>query len=113
MPDTHLAFNLLDEIAQLRREPDWSAGRQVKTLINADDFRTILMVLRAKAQMATHRAPGRISIHTIDGQLQVRTQGRTFTLPVGTLFTLERGVPHEVQALVDSAFLLTIILCGS
>lgn len=110
MPDTHLEFNLLDEIAQLRREPDWSTGRKAKTLINAGDFRSVLMVLRDKAQMATHRAPGRIAIHVIEGSIQVRAEGRSFTLPAGGLLTLERGVPHDVEALADSAFLLTIVL---
>ena len=108
MPDTYLEFNLPEEVAQLRREPDSSTGRKAKTLISTGDFRTVLMVLRAHAQLATHRAPGRISIHVIDGTIQVRAEGRTFALPAGTLLTLERGVPHDVEALDESAFLLTV-----
>ena len=110
MANTHLQFDLADEIAQLRREPDWSLGRKARTLISAGDVRTVLMVLRANAQIATHRAPGRISIQTLDGRIQVRAEGRTFSLPAGSLLTLERGIPHDVEAQADSAFLLTVVL---
>jgi quercetin dioxygenase-like cupin family protein len=42
----------------------------------------------------------------------MRALGRTFDLPLGSLLTLDRGAPHEVEALEDSAVLLTIAWPG-
>jgi quercetin dioxygenase-like cupin family protein len=58
--------------------------------------------------MPGHRTEGRISIQTVQGQLRVRAEGRTFDLPAGRMLTLDRRVAHDVEALADSAFLLTI-----
>jgi quercetin dioxygenase-like cupin family protein len=42
----------------------------------------------------------------------VRAQGRTFDLPAGSLLALDQGIPHDVEALEESAFLLTIAWPG-
>jgi hypothetical protein len=42
----------------------------------------------------------------------MRALGRTFDLPAGSLLALDRGLPHDVEALEDSAFLLTIAWPG-
>jgi quercetin dioxygenase-like cupin family protein len=42
------------------------------------------------------------------GHIQVRAQGRSFELRAGGLLALGQGVPHEVEAVDESAFLLTI-----
>jgi len=49
---------------------------------------------------------------TVAGHIQVRAQGRTFDLPTGRLLALDKGVLHEVEALEESAFLLTIAWPG-
>jgi hypothetical protein len=38
----------------------------------------------------------------------VRAEGRTFDLPAGTLLALDQNLPHDVEALEESAFLITI-----
>jgi hypothetical protein len=42
----------------------------------------------------------------------VRAAGRTFSLRLGGLLALDRGVRHDVTALEESAFLLTIAWPG-
>jgi quercetin dioxygenase-like cupin family protein len=61
---------------------------------------------------AGHQTEGRISIQTVVGHIQVRAQGRTFDLPAGSLLALDQGIPHDVEALEESAFLLTIAWPG-
>ena len=70
------------------------------------------MALRARARVPGHQTKGRISIHTVVGHILVRADGRTFDLPGGALLALDRSVPHEVEAVEDSAFLLTIAWTG-
>ena len=40
----------------------------------------------------------------------MRASGRTFRLPPGGLVALDRDVPHDVEALQESAFPFTIAL---
>jgi quercetin dioxygenase-like cupin family protein len=108
MAAAYLEFDLAREIEALHGEPEWSTGQNAKTLVKYDDFRIVLTALRAHARMPLHQTNGRISIQTVRGHLQVRAQGRTFDLPAGTLLALDRGLPHDVEALEESALLLTI-----
>jgi quercetin dioxygenase-like cupin family protein len=108
MAAAYLEFDLSSEVEQLHREPDWASGQNAKTLVKYDDFRVVLTALRARARMPAHQTKGRISIQTIRGHVQVRAEGRTFDLPPGSLLALDRGLPHDVDALEDSVLLLTI-----
>jgi quercetin dioxygenase-like cupin family protein len=53
-------------------------------------------------------SPGRISIQTLRGHIHVRALERTFNLRRGSLLALDHDVAHDVKAVRDSAFLLTI-----
>ena len=54
------------------------------------------------------RRAGRISVQAIAGHIQIHIEGIVLDLPPGHLLALERGIAHDVEALEDSAFLLTI-----
>lgn len=103
-----LSFDLTAEIERLRREDGWQAGRDSKTLVKHPDFRVVLTVLKSGARLHEHRAAGRISVHTIAGHIRMHVDSKTFDLPAGHLLALEREIAHDVEALEDSSFLLTI-----
>ena len=107
-----LEFDIARELAQLHAEPDWNAGHNAKTLVKYDNLRVVLMALKARARLPEHQTKGRISIQTLAGHIVVRAQGRTFELPAGSLLALDHGLPHDVEALEESAFLLTIAWPG-
>jgi quercetin dioxygenase-like cupin family protein len=112
MAASFLEFDITSEMEQLHREATWQSGQSAKTLVKFDDLRIVLMVLKARSRIPGHQTEGRISIHTLAGHIQVRAQGRTFDLLSGRLLALDHGVPHDVEALEDSAFLLTIAWPG-
>ena len=103
-----LSFDLNAEIAQLRGENGWQGGRNSKTLVKHSDFRVVLTVLKSNARLHEHRAAGRISVQAIAGHIRMHVEEKTIDLPVGHMLALERALPHDVEALEDSAFLLTI-----
>jgi quercetin dioxygenase-like cupin family protein len=108
-----LAFDLGVEAAQLRHERGWRDGdRSANTLVNAPDLRVVLTMLRAGARLAEHDAAARISIHTLSGRLRLHAAGQVVELPAGHLLVLDRDLAHDVEALEDSAFLLTIAWQG-
>jgi quercetin dioxygenase-like cupin family protein len=103
-----LSFDLYAEIEQLRREDAWQGGRNSKTLVKHPDFRVVLTVLRANARLHEHKAAGAISVQSVAGHIRMQAGSKVFDLPTGHLLALERGIEHDVEALEDSAFLLTI-----
>ena len=107
-----LEFDLARELDQLQREPQPPNGQNAKTLAKYDDLRIVLIALRASARIPGHRAEGRVVVHTLRGHRRMRALERTFDLRAGSLLTLDRGVPHDVEALEDSAVLLTIAWPG-
>lgn len=103
-----LEFDLPAELHRLRAETTWSTGHNARTLAKYDDFRVVLIALRANARMPEHKTEGRISVHVLAGHIQVKAAGRTFNLRPGGLLALDQGLPHDVDALEESALLLTL-----
>jgi quercetin dioxygenase-like cupin family protein len=112
MAAPYLEFDLASELQQLRREPGWSSGKNAKTLVKYDDFRVVLTVLKQGERLPEHQTQGRLSIHAVAGRVKVRAEGRTFDLPSGGLLALDRAVAHDVEAVEESALLLTIAWPG-
>ncbi len=108
MAAPYLEFDLVRELDRLHAEPDWNNGQNARTLVKYENLRIVLMALSAHARIPGHQTKGRISIQTITGHIVVRAEGRTFELPVGSLLALDHDLPHDVEALEESAFLLTI-----
>ena len=103
-----MTLDLNREIEQLRSEGRWQSGHTAKTLAKYPDLRVVLIVMKAGGRLEKHRAEGRISIHTLDGRIRFNTAERSVELVTGQMLTLERGIPHDVEGIVDGAFLLTI-----
>lgn len=103
-----LTFDLDREIKQLRSEDRWQSGHTAKTLAKYPDLRVVLVVMKQGGRLEKHRTEGRISVHTLDGRIRFSTAERSAELGRGQVLTLEHDVPHDVEGIVDSAFLLTI-----
>lgn len=104
-----LEFDLMTEIEQLRQEPPWQrTGRNAKTLVKQPDFRIVLTVMKGGTRLQEHKAAGRISVQTLTGHLRLHLPAKTAELPSGHLVAIDRALRHDVEALEDSAFLLTV-----
>ena len=103
-----LTLDLNCEIEQLRAEGRWQSGHTARTLAKYPDLRVVLIVMKAGGRLEKHQAEGRILVQTLDGRIRFNTGERSVELAHGQMLTLERGIPHEVEGILDSAFLLTI-----
>ena len=97
-----------EQIGHLRQEPYWQSGRNSKTIVKYPDFRIVLTAIKANTTIHEHHAAGRISVQTVEGRIRMHAGGKEFDLPAGRLLVLDRAMPHDVVAIEDSAFLLTI-----
>ncbi len=105
-----LQFDIGEEISQQRQEDSWlrGTGRSSKTLVKHPDLRIVLISMKANTCMHEHKTTARISVQTISGHVRLRLPARTADLPAGHLLVLDQCLPHDVEALEDSAFLLTL-----
>lgn len=102
-------FNLLQEIEQLHAEEAWlRTGRNSKTLVKQPDFRIVLIALQKGRHLEEHSADARISIHNLSGHVKLQLPDQTVDLPGGHLLVLDRALEHDLEALEESAILLTI-----
>ena len=107
-----MEFDLPAEVHRLHAETTWSTGHNARTLIKYDDLRIVLTTLKASARVPEHKTEGRITVQVLSGHIQVRASERTFSLRAGGLLALDQGVPHNIEALEESALLLTIAWPG-
>jgi quercetin dioxygenase-like cupin family protein len=103
-----MTLDLNREIEELRSEGRWQSGHTARTLAKYPDLRVVLIVVKAGGRLDKHRADGRISVQTLDGRIRFNTAERSVALAAGEMLILERGIPHDVEGVLDSAFLLTI-----
>ena len=104
-----LTFDLAQELEQLRREPSYQKGsRNADTLVHQPDFRIVLVAMKSGARLQEHHAAARISVQTLAGRVRLQLLDRTVDLPAGHLLALESSIEHDVAALEESAFLLTL-----
>lgn len=104
-----LQFDLAGEIDALKREDAWGiAARNAKTIVKYPDLRVVLVVLKAGKRIEGHQADESVSIQVLRGRMRLHLPQETVELGEGHLLTLERSLPHDVEALEETAFLLTL-----
>lgn len=109
LADPVVEFDLPPMIEKLRAEPAWKTeGHNAATIVKYPDLRIVLLALQAKAVIREHRADARISVQALTGHARLRLPHRVVDLPAGRGVALERGLLHDVEAIEESALLLTL-----
>jgi len=104
-----LAFLLrAEEEAQLEKAKEGKSGRTAKTLVKDGPLRITLVGLRKGAEMKEHTVEGPASFQCLRGNLRFQLGEEEVELAANSLLVLDGGVPHNVAALRDSTFLITI-----
>jgi quercetin dioxygenase-like cupin family protein len=109
-----LTFDLAAEAGQLRAELAYQEGdRNANTLLKEPNARVVLTALRQGARLQEHQTAGWVVIQTISGRIRLHALGQSVDLPSGHLLTLEPNAAHDVEALEESVFLLTLAWASS
>jgi len=105
-----LSSAIAEQLKQLQSEPQWLSGdRNAITLVKSTRLRIVLVALRKGAMMREHQVEGPITLFVLSGALQFTAGGEKCHLQRQGLMALEKTIPHDVEALEDSTFLLTIV----
>ena len=79
-------------------------------LFKTEQLEVIRLVLPTGKSLPPHKVAGEITIHCIEGRLEIQAEGRSQLLAAGQLLYLRGGVVHGVLSLEDASALVTIVL---
>ncbi len=113
MPTTDIShgatFDLFTLARELRSEPAYEAeAHTARTLVRTSDMRMVLVAMKAGGHIAEHRANETASVHALFGRIRLTLPTGPVELPAGQVLVMEKGLQHDVTAVEESAFLLTI-----
>lgn len=103
-----VAFDLARELAESEDKKPWPAGRYTQTLLKRDDMRILLIAMQKGAELKEHHVDGSISVQVLKGFVRFAAEGESRELRTGNMLSLGPSIKHHVEAMEDSAFLLTI-----
>ncbi|HXU72289.1 MAG TPA: cupin domain-containing protein [Polyangia bacterium] len=101
--------DLMTTIGELRDEEPWRVrGHNARTLVKFPDLRVVVVAMRAGSRLHEHRTAARITIQVLVGRIRLHIGEATVELGFGDLLSLDRGLAHDVEAVDESAFVLTL-----
>lgn len=103
-----LDLDLMTMSEQLRHDGTWSDGRNSRTLVKHGDFRVVLTVMTAGACLHKHHARGTVLIQVLSGHIRARVLDEVLEVPAGHALSLDPELEHEIEAVDQSALLITI-----
>ncbi|MGD9803294.1 MAG: cupin domain-containing protein [Hyphomicrobiaceae bacterium] len=101
------------EIVDLSPMGDELRNNHTAAIVKTDEFEAVRLVVRAGALLKQHQVPESITLHCLEGRVELGLGDSSVELKANEWLYLEGGVPHSVYGLEDSSILLTIILAKS
>lgn len=101
---------LPDELQQLARQftSDLHCGRTARTLVKYPDLRIVLVAMQEGTRLDQHRTTARFAIIVLSGHVRLHLAQSAVDVRAGELLALDREMPHDVEAVRESTFLLII-----
>ncbi|HLP70459.1 MAG TPA: cupin domain-containing protein [Rhizobium sp.] len=85
---------------------------RTRAIVKTDAFEAVRLVAHAGADIKAHKVDGPITLHCLEGRVQVNLPGTSLVLSASKWVYLEGGVPHSIKAIEDSSLLLTIVFAA-
>ncbi len=107
LPFVH--FDIAQQVRHLKEEAVWASGtRNAITLTKESGLRVVLTALKEGTTIHEHHASGPLTVQVISGRLNLSAAGQSVILGPGGIAVLESAVGHQLEAIEESAFLLTL-----
>ncbi len=115
----HLGASLLqvlipNEVRRLWKQDSWQmeSGRSARTLVKYPDLRIVLVSMKAGSRLKQHTTRARFALLTLAGHIRLHLPDASVEVPAGELLALDRELPHDVEAVRQSTFLLIMARPG-
>jgi quercetin dioxygenase-like cupin family protein len=79
-------------------------------LFKTGELEVMRVVMPAGKRMPSHGVKGEVTIHCLEGEIDLISNGNPQRMKAGQLVWLEGGVDHALAAVQDSSLLVTIVL---
>ena len=79
-------------------------------LFKATELEVMRLVLEAGKEIPEHSVTGEITIHCLEGAIELRAHGTTQTLRHGEMVYLAGNQPYSIRAQEDASVLMTVSL---
>ena len=86
------------------------ADTQSTTLLRDEQLKVMRLVLPAGKELPDHAVDGPITMHCLEGSIDVTAHGNCKTMRTGDLMYLAGKVPHALRATEDASMLVTIVV---
>lgn len=96
------------EVVHLQQLGAPLSASRTSALVKSDRFEAVRLVVPAGTTIPSHKVEGFITLFCVEGHAFIGID-REIELRPGDWLYLERGTPHSVRAIEDSALLLTIL----
>ena len=83
------------------------ADHAAETLVKEPGLRLVLIALKDGGRMREHRAHTSITVQVVEGMVRFEVDNRTIELIPGAVLAVDSDLPHNLEAIGDSAVLLT------
>jgi len=104
-----VSVDIKAEIARLKSERAWADNdRHGSSLVKGDGINVALMMLKKGAKLQEHHTRAPITVQVIEGKINFVAKGKAQVATAGMLIALDRAIEHSVEALEESALVLTV-----
>ena len=104
-----VSVDIKAEIARLKSEPAWADNdRHGSSLVKGDGINVALIMLKKGAKLQEHHTRAPITVQVIEGKINFVAKGKSQVATAGMLIALDRAIEHSVEAVEESALVLTV-----
>lgn len=109
LEDSIIVLDLESQLKEIKLEEAMQRnGHSARTLVKYPNFRIVLIAMKKGTHIPKHNADRELSIQVLQGHVRLHIARRAVDLAAGHLVALDQGLPHDVEAMEESAFLLSI-----
>jgi quercetin dioxygenase-like cupin family protein len=109
----YVVVDIPDYLRQLKEEKTWEKNdRNGITVFKTTNLTMVLTVMHQKAVIKDSKVDGLVTLQVIEGVIRVTTLDGDFELKEKQLIHLHSNEPHSIEALTESAFLLSNYTLG-
>lgn len=102
-------LDLDEEFDDLVSEPhDPIDGHRQITVAHRKGLSLVLFHFEKGGHIPDHQVDGEITLHVLDGDLEIETEEDEHRVRSGEMLVLEPGVMHDVEAHAESRMLMTV-----
>ena len=104
-----MSFAIGEEISRIKADQrSTNQGKRSAVLAKNKHMRIVLAVLSKGEILQAHETEGQLTVAVVQGAIGFDALNERVRLAAGGLLTLQPGIRHSVEALEDSAFVITV-----